>query len=458
MSTFSSLGLSDIDAFVLTVRDRQSRQLIIEAIAAYRGGALRSSIISTWIAVAYDIIAKVRELASQGEKLPQGFIKELDSAIQSNNIKKQMEIEANLLARANNDFQLFAPHEYKALERLQRDRHLCAHPALVLDDEPYQPSPELVRAHIVHALQHLLIHAPLQGKSAIARFEADLLSASFPTTAGDINSFLRTRYLDRAKDVLVVNLIKAVFSALFGSEHAAYANKADTLSIILHEIEDAKPEIYKSEMPGYVAEKIEKTQDLVLLNICRFIKTDLRIWRWLKRPDQARIKRLIETANLESLKNSGALVALDIEPLSSTLLERFNSFDATDQIDVIVECPRKEFISKGIELYAQARSFRNAEFLGQSVILPLAKWYTDRDICQLLDAVGRNDQIWLANGTSKILEQVYDQTLPHLWKSRQYWEDFICRQTEKNDGNDSDYYSYPSLRERLEKNPYNAPF
>ncbi len=281
MSTFSNLGLSDLDAHVLTVRDRQSRQLIAEAIVAYRGGALRSALMSTWIAVAYDIFAKVRELSSQGERLPQEFIKELDSAIQSNNIKKQMKIEAQLLTKANKDFQLFAPHEYKALERLQRDRHLCAHPALVLDDEPYQPSPELVRAHIVHALQYLLIHAPLQGKSAIARFEADLLSASFPTTADDINSFLRTRYLDRAKDVLVVNLIKAVFSAPFGSEHATYAGKTGILSMVLHEIEDVKPEIYKSEMSSYVADKIEKTQDMVLLNICCFIKTDQRIWGWL---------------------------------------------------------------------------------------------------------------------------------------------------------------------------------
>ena len=57
MSASGSLGLTDIDMLALSVRDRESRRLIGEAITAYRGGALRSALMSTWIAVAYDIIA-----------------------------------------------------------------------------------------------------------------------------------------------------------------------------------------------------------------------------------------------------------------------------------------------------------------------------------------------------------------------------------------------------------------
>lgn len=64
-------GLTDIDSLYLQVRDKTSQRLIAEAITAYRGGAARSAILSTWIAVAYDIIAKARELAAQGEAAPQ---------------------------------------------------------------------------------------------------------------------------------------------------------------------------------------------------------------------------------------------------------------------------------------------------------------------------------------------------------------------------------------------------
>ena len=152
MNTIVGQGITDIDTLALAVRDRESRRLIAEAITAYRGGALRSAIISTWIAVSFDIIAKARELATQGEAAPKAFVEDLDVAIANRDIKKMQAIESDLLNVANDQLQLFAPHEFDALERLQRDRNLCAHPAFIVEDELYQPSLELVRSHIVHAL------------------------------------------------------------------------------------------------------------------------------------------------------------------------------------------------------------------------------------------------------------------------------------------------------------------
>ena len=133
-STIGNLGYSDIDSLALAVRTQVSRRLIGEAITAYRGGALRSAIMSTWIAVAYDIISKARELAAQGEAAPEDFVKELDNAIEKNDKPKFLKIESNLLHKAYKDLQLLAPHEYTALLRLQEDRHLCAHPAFVVED------------------------------------------------------------------------------------------------------------------------------------------------------------------------------------------------------------------------------------------------------------------------------------------------------------------------------------
>jgi hypothetical protein len=130
-------SLTDIDALALNVRDRESRRLIVEAISAYRGGALRSAIMSTWIAVAFDIIAKARELAAHGEAAPKTFMQELDLAITNRDIKKMQTIETDLLKTANEQLQLLAPHELSALERLQKDRNLCAHPAFIVEDELY---------------------------------------------------------------------------------------------------------------------------------------------------------------------------------------------------------------------------------------------------------------------------------------------------------------------------------
>ena len=452
MNTAGHLGVTDIDVLALAVRDNESRRLIGEAITAYRGGALRSAIVSTWIAVAYDVIAKARELANQGEAAPQAFVKELDGAIGADDKRKLQTFEAELITKADSDLQLLAPHESNALVRLQRDRHLCAHPAFVVEDELYQPSPELVRAHIVHALQYLLVHAPLQGKSAIARFDADLLSPSFPATSEEISTFLRTRYLDRAKSVLVINLIKAIISAPFGVESAMYAGKIRILALALREIANAKTQIYDSIVPSYVAQKFESVADDTLLRICPFLANDPRIWDWLKESDRTRIKRLLETVDVETLRACASFDAIAIRPVSEVLFDRFDTFDRAEQISIIAEHPSKELVGRGIELYTKAASYRHAEQLGQSVILSLATCFDSADVKAVLKAAGENGEIWNAHGTSDILERLFDETISHLSESRPHWEEFVRKQVERMDGDASEYYSYPGLQKRLDRN------
>ena len=449
MSTYRNLELSNVDVLALSVRDPQSRQLICEAIAAYRGGAFRPALVSTWIAVAYDIISKARELAGQGDAAARAFVRELDNAITESDTRKLQIIEHELLTKADSDLQLLAPHEFDALVRLREDRHRCAHPAFVAQDELYRPSPELVRTHIVHALQHVLVHAPLQGRSAIDRFATDILSPSFPVAADEIGVFVRDRYLDRAKEVLVRNLLKAIFSAPFGAERTKYASKNRIMAKVLREIARAKREIYDSVMPGYVAKKMEGVDDTVLLYVCPFIENDPRIWDWIMESDRMRIKRLVETADLEMLKRSAAFDALTIDPLSEVILERFEGFDRSAQISIIAEHPRREFVDLGLEIYAQAGSFDAAGRLGQSVVLPLVQWFGPAEVRAMLKTVAGNPQIWYASDTPNILEDVFDRTTPLLSDTRSCWKKFVDTQTKRMEGDASDYYAYPGLRERL---------
>ena len=72
--------LTDIDSLLLQVRDAESKKLIEEAVTAYRGGALRSAIVATWIAAVYDAIAKLRELKDQGDAEAALIVTKIDSA------------------------------------------------------------------------------------------------------------------------------------------------------------------------------------------------------------------------------------------------------------------------------------------------------------------------------------------------------------------------------------------
>lgn len=442
-------ALTDIDALALAVRDRESRRLIAEAITAYRGGALRSAIMSTWIAVAFDIIAKARELTALGEAEPKAFVRELDSAIANRDIRKMQMIESNLLKIANDQLQLFAPHELEALERLQSDRNLCAHPAFIVEDELYQPSLELVRSHIVHALQHLLIHAPLQGKAAIARFDADLESASFPSSCEDIGTYIRAKYLDRAKDALVTNLIKALIKAPFGSEQARFAGRQRLLAMTLREIAKAKTAIYDSTMPSLVTQIFDAVEDETLLSICPFIECDMRIWEWLSEPARIRIKKLLQTADIEKLKAHAAFDGFTIPALGEILLARFAGFDRNTQASIISDYPKQELVGPGIEIYSRAGGYRTAEAWGQSIILSLAPYFVASDVKILLNAVQENGQIWYAAGTPAILEAVFDRTRHLLPETRQYWQEFVSRRMADSNGDAESYYSYPGLKQRL---------
>ena len=56
--------LSDLNELALTVRDDISRAYIMESVVSYQTGNYRAAILSAWIAVTYDIISKLRELAA----------------------------------------------------------------------------------------------------------------------------------------------------------------------------------------------------------------------------------------------------------------------------------------------------------------------------------------------------------------------------------------------------------
>ncbi len=73
--------LVDLDELVQTVRETNAREYIAEAIAAYRARAYRSAIMGTWVAVAYDIIAKTRELAVEGDGAAVTFATALDAGL-----------------------------------------------------------------------------------------------------------------------------------------------------------------------------------------------------------------------------------------------------------------------------------------------------------------------------------------------------------------------------------------
>lgn len=84
--------------------------------------------------------------------------------------------------------------------------------------------------------------------------------------------------------------------------------------------------------------------------------------------------------------------------------------------------PHSEFADQAISLYSEAGSYRGAESLGESLILPMINCFSVADVQKILKAVEDNNQIYDASGTPAILDQLCEKTERDLPELRESWK------------------------------------
>lgn len=146
------MSFADLDELILTCRDYRAKGYIGEAVASYRAGAYRASIVATWIAICFDIIEKIRELALAGDEQAETLAEQIEETRKQNDITKALKFEKEILIVARDKFELISHIEFTDLQRVQEDRNRCAHPSLASEDQIFSPSAELARLHIRSAV------------------------------------------------------------------------------------------------------------------------------------------------------------------------------------------------------------------------------------------------------------------------------------------------------------------
>ena len=121
----------DIDELVHKCRDRNTKELIAEAVINYKSGAFRSAVVSAWIAVALDFNQKLRELAVNDDANARTKLSEFTTHTEKNDVRQLLKYEQQLLTWARDGFQFIAAQEFEDLERLRNDRSRCAHPSML---------------------------------------------------------------------------------------------------------------------------------------------------------------------------------------------------------------------------------------------------------------------------------------------------------------------------------------
>jgi hypothetical protein len=148
------MSLSDLDELIISCRTDEARNYVSDAVACYKAGAFRASIVAVWIAVVYDLLAKIAELALGGDAEAQQITNEvadLQPRVEAGDrgaLRRILEIERDILEIATENFGFFEGQQVLDLRRIQDDRNRCAHPTYQGKDQPYSPSAELARTHL----------------------------------------------------------------------------------------------------------------------------------------------------------------------------------------------------------------------------------------------------------------------------------------------------------------------
>lgn len=81
-------GFVDLDILLTRIRHPQSKvYFFLDAFKAYKAGALRGALTSAWVALAYDLIAKYRELSALGDTAAAAFLQAWDNATNSGDMQ-----------------------------------------------------------------------------------------------------------------------------------------------------------------------------------------------------------------------------------------------------------------------------------------------------------------------------------------------------------------------------------
>lgn len=445
-------NLADFEELVLSVRDRNSREYIGEAVVNYQSRCYRSAISAAWVAVTYDVISKIRELSQQGDAQARNFITRVDRAIALRvgdpvASKKQLQaIEGELLTVAHNTFEFLTDHDLRDMERLRDDRHLCAHPAFAGEDYLFQPSPELVRTHLVHAILDLLQHPPIQGKAALDRLKNDLVQPSFPSTQATVSEFLDGRYLRHIKTGLIDNLITVFLKVIIKEVDPDLIGKEETIIMCLVAVSRRHPRQFAQRMRQELPRLSDGCNDDELRRVMRLFRADRRCWQWLGRPNQVRITEIVNDYSFDAMTLHAVASCLEIPELRPLFAARAETFTLEQKRTLYSGHPNQVFIDDAIKQYGEARSYRGAEALFETMIRPFVSMFRPEHIRTVVDSAKANDQIYCAGETRLQLAYLFERTLDLVADTTLSWQGFLRHVL---DVYDTDGALYVDLQNRM---------
>jgi hypothetical protein len=410
------MALSGLDELTLSCRNEEARGFVAEAVSCYKAGAFRSCIVAAWIAVVYDLLAKIRELALGGDAEAQRLTSELASLqpnIESGNqpaIRRILEIERDIVNIANDKFRFFEGQQVTDLLRLRDDRNRCAHPTYQGTELPYAPSAELARAHLVHAVAHVLAVPPVQGKAATDHIIRLVESNFFPTEVEKAKIQLRSGGLDRPKDSLVRSVIDQLVFELVEGRPQLKANRRTVIAArAVYEMYPGICEPRLRKCLNSLGRRVPDDDLVILFGIQRHIADT---WNFLEIDNQTRLTELVRQASDEIAKRL-LPICLSVPALAEVSAARIDRFDYEQIASLVETLKHPALIARGVDIYCSSKSWDQAN-LHYRAIEPALEGLTPDQLRRIISAhTQEGADLNGAHSFTKFLKYIYDrQKLP----------------------------------------------
>lgn len=405
------MSLGDLEELVLSCRNEEGRKYIAEAVACYKAGAYRTCIVSSWIAVVYDLLAKIRELALSGDLAAQTIVDDLSkwqpgiSRGDLSAIKKSLELERNIVNIANDQFGFFEGMQLTDLERLHADRNRCAHPTYQGTEQPYEPSAELARTHLVHAVRHVLSQAPVQGKAAAAQIIRIVESSFFPLDVEKAKVQFRSAGLDRARDSLIRAIVdQLVFGYLEG--RPTLKGRPQTACAI-RAIVEVYPTICEPRVRKALNLICRRVIDTELVYFIVLQKSYSQMWSLLEADNRTRLTEVVRQCT-DDIAQYAIPICVEISELEPACSERLSRLGPKELGVVAQQSKHPAVIKAAIDLYCSSKNWDTAN-TNYHALEPLLPVLSGEHIRRILNA--RNDEaadLPDAHSFSSFCRQVYE--------------------------------------------------
>jgi hypothetical protein len=394
--------LQDLDELILKCRDERARAYIREAVTCCKAGAYRSAIVSTWIAVAFDIIDKIHELSLAGDKEAESFVVAYEASLANNNIEQSLKIERELLKTARQKFELISAQEFTDLDRLQEDRHRCAHPSRMTFSDVFSPPAELARLHIRSAVDHLLQHEPSQGKAALDALLKQIWSNYFPANADKALKLLQGSSLKRARPTLVRNLLVVLLKASLNptTDHQQVGRNRAALRCV----KAMHTEVWNQVIPTEVEKQYRNLlSDESMACGIRLLALEKDLGAALP-PDQiVRFEQFI--ASIPDDHMYLVETALSVPQLVVTTRKTISRLTAAQMEQLALFGLAEEVRARVVNAYCKATSFDMANSWGK-IVRNVCDEFTAEETREVLTAAAKNDQIRGSFEVSRVLENI----------------------------------------------------